>query len=79
MLCWAEQNDISWVDFNGNSSLVRLFSQDGASYRQAWIFNRTPRARLAYAVFGTIQNIFDAVTLVKSSVESVFAGLRRLR
>jgi len=36
-------------------------------------------APFAYAVFGTIQNIFDAVTLMKSSVESVFAGLRRLR
>lgn len=55
MLSWAHENNISWVDLNGNSSLVRLFAKEETIYRQVWVFNRTARAKFALFVFRNIE------------------------
>ncbi len=56
---WAEENNINWVDMNGNSPAVRLFADEPVYFKQVWIFKPQGYSFLIYFICSVLDHLVE--------------------
>jgi len=66
LIDWAAKQGIRWIDFNGNSPLVRMFAFEPVTFGQAWAFRTNGYSAMLHGAMMCVER-----------ARSIAAGFRR--
>lgn len=64
---WAARHELDWIDFNGNSPVVRMFASVPVPLGQAWVFRRRGYSALIHGTTTAVESLRRIVATCRAT------------